>query len=174
MKKLNLFLIACAVLVMSNAFAANFQRIQEANSHELSPISLSTEELKSHFSMGPLNKFVQGTYKVHDWSNKENSKAIAKMVLGLALNQGFRDLDLSAVRKNSLSVSHAVNSALRNTRIDQSAKSLIDRLVSDIAATDNTDIYSATLSDHFSAGNVLIIIDRIEQEVLVFGSYYNE
>lgn len=96
------------------------------------------------------------------------------MVLGLALNQGFRDLDLSAVRKNSLSISQAVNTALRNTRMDQNAKNLVDRLVSDIAATDNTDIYSATLSDHFSGGNVLIVIDRIEQEVLVLGSYYNE
>lgn len=174
MKKINLFLIACTALVMSNAFAANFQRIQEPNSHELSPISLSTEELKSHLSLGPLNKFVQGTYKVHDWSIRENSKAIAKLSLGLALNQGFRNLDLTAVRKNSASVSHAVNSALRNTNIDESAKSLVERFISDIASTDNTDIYLASISDHFSAGNVLIIIDRIEHEVLVLGSYYNE
>lgn len=59
MKKMNLFLIACSVLIMSNAFAVNFQRVHETNSHELSPISLSTEELKSHISLAPLNKFVQ-------------------------------------------------------------------------------------------------------------------
>ena len=174
MKKMNLWLMVCLVLVMSNAFSASFERIQDPQGSELSPVSLAWTELTPSFSVSPLNKIIEGTFKINSMSNKENSLAIAKQALKASLKQDFRDKNLSAILKNATSVSLAINSALRNVRIEESGKSLVDRLTSLIASTDNTDIYSAIISDNFSAGSALIIIDRLEHEVFVIGSYYNE
>jgi hypothetical protein len=165
-----------SLLFIQSAFAISFWEDYQPRGRAITPVSRAYNALKPYLSHPSSVETHEKFYTIHDWRpNFGNLLAAQKVAERAFKTRELPDVRVVEVERRYGKVAYALALAIRNLNVARGPGQMkVEELTTKILDSQNTSLFSVEFSGHFSAGSAIILFDRLEKEIFIIGSSYNE